>query len=111
MNARQRRKARRARGMRPPITCMWCKTPNDFLSGWCQCGRFVKPVGERQLRYMAAVFTHQMAESPEGIHAEPFHRCVEFATWLLHLRLPRSERAAYKERHPYREMAKLPRFV
>ena len=47
MNAHQRRKRRRALGMRPPYTCLWCQAPLPAWDAPCGCrpgeGRRIKP--------------------------------------------------------------------
>lgn len=51
MNARQRRKARRAEGIRPPCRCLWCHCAEAPAAGRCpQCGEKVLPIGEYGLR-------------------------------------------------------------
>lgn len=47
MNAHQRRKRRRALGMRPPYTCLWCSAPLPTWDAPCKCrpgnGRTIQP--------------------------------------------------------------------
>ena len=53
MNAHQRRKARRALGIRPPYTCIWCHAKVLAIGKCPGCGEMLKPIGEVRVMDLA----------------------------------------------------------